>query len=140
MSVDGQSIIDTPVSLTADFLSHEMNYNNCGDWRFMNGLFHWGTFVRELNSCHLFIINWVVIVLNDSQYSSDPVSIKVFDVSDFVVGTSNFNVIGITSINYFSVIVNFVKLNGLYQNRKIKEIGGNRVLYNDSQMVRLYQK
>ena len=40
----------------------------------------------------------------------------------------------------FIVIVNFVKLNGHYQNRKIKEIGGNRVLYNDSQMVRLYQK
>ena len=36
--------------------------------------------------------------------------------------------------------MNFVKLNGHYQNRKIKEIGGNRVLYNDSQMVRLYQK
>ena len=44
-------------------------------------------FIQELTLCHLFIVNWVIIVLNDSQYSSDPVSIKVFDVSDFVVGT-----------------------------------------------------
>ena len=33
----------------------------------------------------------------------------------------------------------FKILNGHYDDRKIKEIGGDQDLYNDRQMVRLYQ-
>ena len=42
-----KSIIDSPAGLNADFQLDELNYSKWWDWRFMNGLFRWKTFVRE---------------------------------------------------------------------------------------------
>ena len=101
----------------------------------------YNTPVPELISFHLFIVNWVKIVQNYSQYSNDPTSIKVFDVFDFVF--SDFWRHRIHVHQWYSVIWNKMTIIKIIKFRKLNETESfimshiiNDVI-NDCQMVRL---